>query len=347
MSYKNDFKDTLSTTEFWFQCWLDNFLDGDDGGFWRPQQGTVAIPYLRKTVSVAGLPIPVAAGAANSHTPRYDLLGEPGHELPEILLEMMEALHVDMLEFAYLSPSSRLLSGLMANPSKLRFHTTTCEIAPYVDTTGEWDAYWSSRGKRTRQGWKRLERRLMEKEGARFACLTDWREIEPVWKKILAIEASGWKGRAGSAILQNRDTLNFYTSLARHWSEKGWLRLFVLYHEDQPIAFELSALYKGILHWFKSGYLESFSRFGPGQVLRIQVLRWAFAREDVQIFDMFGPETEAKRKWATGRERLLTLKIFRTSMRGWLAWARFAQAPRLKALLLDIGNRSRKDSPDT
>jgi len=63
----------------------------------------------------------------------------------------------------------------------------------------------------------------------------------------------------------------------------------------------------------------------------MQIPRWAFANETLQIFDMFGPDTEAKRKWATGAEELLSLRIFQPTPLGMLAWLRYAIAPRVKA----------------
>ena len=116
MYYNFSFKGKPSTTEFWFRCWLDDYFDGKDGGFWRPQPGTVVIPHLIKPTKAAGLPLPAAAGTANSHTCRHHLPGEPGHELPEILLAMRQAPHADMLEF--LSPSPRRLEAPLSGIGK-------------------------------------------------------------------------------------------------------------------------------------------------------------------------------------------------------------------------------------
>jgi len=331
MSYNKIFKSTLSNTDYWFDIWLENFGKESEARIWQPDTGDQRprIPYVRKTLSAAGIPVPAASGAVNAHTPRYDILGN-AESLSTSLQEMMNDLGVAMLQFPYLSPVSQLASRIREDSSGLLVHFEHCETAPYVATTGDWDAYWAGRGK-SRREWGRRERKLMNREDTQFTCLTEWQDIAPIWNTILEIEASGWKGRAGSAIIQHRNTLNFYTTLAKHWAEAGCLRLFLLYDEGIPIAFELDAEFNGILHCFKHGYLESHAKAGPGQVLRIQILRWAFANEQVKIFDMFGPDTEAKRKWATHSEDLLTLKVFRPSPLGILAWSRFSLAPRIKA----------------
>ncbi|MGE5027574.1 MAG: GNAT family N-acetyltransferase [Betaproteobacteria bacterium] len=331
------FQPGLSTTAGWFRLWLEAFGNGS-AGIWQDQSpGHPGIPYQRVAQRIGPFYLDAASGAANDHTPRYDILGELTDPAP-VLTRMMESLDVSLLSFHYLSAGSKLLRAVQEKPGRLLHHLDICESAPYVDCTGNWDEYWASRGK-SRTEWGRRERRLMDDQGARLACLSRWDEIAPVFDDILAIEASGWKGQQGSAIAQSPQTRKFYSEAAKSWAGEDRLRLFVLYLQGRPIAFELNALSGGVLNCVKHGYLESCAKMGPGQVLRIQVLRWAFAQPEIALFDMFGPATEAKLKWATGVEDLYTLRIFRRSPGGLLAWARHVAAPRLKATLASVARR--------
>lgn len=318
----------LSTTSTWFDIWLEAFGDVQSG-VWR--SSGLAIPYQIIERRIGPVTVRAATGAANSHTPRYDVLGDLRN--PAALGQMMAELRLDMLEFSYLAANSKLMQAMQRNPNSLIHHVEPCESAPYVDCRGGWDDYWSSRGK-SRTEWGRRERRLMSDMHARFECLTEWPAIEPLFAGILGIEASGWKGRQGSAINQEPATLAFYTRSTREWAAKGMLRLFILFLDNIPVAFELDVEMNGVLNCVKHGYLEDHAKLGPGQVLRTQVLRWAFAQPKVTVFDMFGPSTEAKLKWATGAEPLYTARIFRRTPRGLLAWLRWVAAPYLKAKIL-------------
>lgn len=322
------FAETLSTTPTWFELWMRSFEPAAGTWHHRGADSAVAVPYRVFRQSAFGLPIPTAGAAANSHTPRYDILGTP-IDAVETLSSMMEELGVACLIFPYLSPCSRLLTALSDTGAPLWYSLEPCEVAPYVATSGDWDAYWGTRGN-SRREWGRRERRLLE-DGARIQCLQEWTEVAPIFDSILAIEASGWKGREKSAIVQSEDTRAFYWALAEQWAKDGYLRLFVMYLHDEPIAFELDAEFSGILHCFKHGYQDTYAKRGPGQVLRMHVLRWAFSEPEVKIFDMFGPDTESKRKWATDAETLQTLRVYRKSPRGTLAWARFSLAPRMRS----------------
>ena len=250
------FSHTLSAQQDWFDIWMKHFGTSEPRIWAADPEQTLAIPYIHKKLPIFGIPVPIAMGAVNAHTPRFDLLGKMDSPR-DCLKKMMKELGVAMLYFSYLSPKSTLLTAAGNGIPGLLTHLESCETAPYIETTGDWKTYWANRGK------SRRERKLMNKENIRFTCLRDWHEIAPVFNDILAIEASGWKGREGSAIIQHEDTLGFYTELAHHWEEKGVLRLFLLYEDDIPIAFELDAEYNGILHCFKHGYLESHAKTGP------------------------------------------------------------------------------------
>ncbi|HKO87463.1 MAG TPA: GNAT family N-acetyltransferase [Burkholderiales bacterium] len=322
----NSRDDFISTSPQWFTAWL-KYFGGPAGQLWQDTQSgdRAAIAIQRERATIGPIPIAIGRAAANSHTPRFDALGKLDDA--SSVERLMRDMNVAMLSFPYLSAQSQLLRAVQA--SALLHQVEFCEAAPFIDCRGSWDDYWQSRGK-SRTEWGRRERRLMEDQKARCAMLTQWDEIEPIFEQILAIEASGWKGQEGSAIVQSPQTLGFYKEMARYWSEAGALRLFVLYIGEQAAAFELNAEYRGVLNCIKHGYDEALAKQGPGQVLRMQVLKWAFAQPQIKTFDMYGPQTEAKMKWATGVENLHTLRVFRDSLSGRLAHLRYVGLPKLK-----------------
>lgn len=329
----------LSTTPEWFKHWLHAF-GNVHAGIWHPadSDGQAGIPYQCRLEKVGPFSLSCALGATNSHTPRYDILGEL-NQPAAALSKMMTELDVAFLCFPYVAHNSRLSRAIASADADLLHHIDACESAPFVDCAGSWDEYWKSRGK-SRTEWGRRERRLMEDQGARVACLTAWDDIAPQFHALLEIEASGWKGKEGSAIIQSPQTLAFYTACAQAWAQAGALKFFVMYLQDTPIAFEMNVQTGERLNCVKHGYLAQYAKQGPGQVLRIQVLKWAFEQPDIKCFDMFGPATEAKMKWATGVEDLFTFRIFRRNLPGALAWLRYAIAPKIKAKLRQLRAKS-------
>lgn len=340
---KTEFQQSIFTGQDWYDVWIDAFGGRESGIWqWREQGNAVSVPYVLVTQLIGPFPIRVAKGAANDHTPRFDVIGnvaDPSRMFPR----MMSELDVSYLSFDYLSERSRLMQAIRARPPGLLFQVDLCESSPYVNCELDWRLYWTQLGNSTRSLWARRERRLMGDHGARFHCLLDWAEVKAVLSTIYDIEASGWKGRQGSAIKQNPATLKFYDACVRAWAEKGALRLFLLSLKDEIIAFQLDVLHVGVLTQLKIGYLEKYAKHSPGQVLQLQILRWAFENPEVKIYDMLGgggKALETKLKWATGAEQLYTVRVFRKTPGGWLAWARFVIAPRVKRALYRLAGKT-------
>lgn len=323
--------ETLFATELWFSHWLAAF-GGASSGIWRAGAvDSAAIPYVLETHRVGPLRLKIARAASNAHTPRFDAYGTHP-PTAEALHVMMRSLDVSALIFPYLSGDSRLARTIRAAGSGLRWHCEPCESAPYVDCTGDWQVYLAGRKKSHRANWLSDERRAIS-AGTQFEVLSTWDDVAQVFHDVLQVEAAGWKGRAGSAMLHDAAVRGFYEGLCRDLAELGKLRLF-LYRRDGRIgAFQICALHAGVLSSLKIGFLEDYAKESPGQVLQLWTLKWAFAQPDVCTFDTLGPATDSKLRWATGVEDLVTLYVFRPTPGGVVALARWKIGPQLKERL--------------
>lgn len=334
--------ETLFATELWFSHWLAAF-GGAGAGTWRASEvDGPAISYVLESHRAVPFRLRVARAASNAHTPRFDAFGAQPPTV-EALRDMMRSLGVVALIFPYLSGASRLARTIRAAGRGLRWHCEPCEAAPYVDCTGDWQAYLAGRKKSHRANWLSDERRAIA-AGTEFEVRSAWDDVAPVFDELLRVEASGWKGRAGSAMLHDAAVRGFYEALCRDLAPRGKLRVF-LYRRDGRIgAFQICAVHAGVLSSLKIGFLEDYAKESPGQVLQLWTLKWAFAQPDVRIFDMLGPATESKLRWATGVEDLVTLYVFRPTLGGAVALARWKIGPRLKEHLKRWSASGRADA---
>lgn len=326
--------ETLFSTSEWFAIWAEAFGQGRCR-IWRSSgdSGGVEVPHVRSWIEVAGLRVPSAYAAYNFYSPRYDIIRH--NAATADLDQVMKDLDISCFTFHGVSERSALLDAFPECRDPSRVQREVFEGSPFVDCTREWGSYWSARGKNLRANVGGVEKRLRG-TSVEFSTLTDWKEIEPILPTIYEIEASGWKGARGSAIVQDPRTRSFYDRLVREFSARGLIRLFLLKLDGVTVAFELNTLYRGVLTGLKGGFRESHAKYSPGQLLRHRFLQWAFAQPDILCYDMQGPSSETKQRWATGTEELLTLRAFRRSTKGWLCRTRLVTAPNLKAAILGI-----------
>jgi hypothetical protein len=115
---------------------------------------------------------------------------------------------------------------------------------------------------RTRKEWRRQRRRLEEKgalslvtTGADAAALDDF----------LALEASGWKGRAGTAARTRPELRTFMQRATTDLGDRA--RVHRLLVGDRPAAAAITLQSREYGWFWKIAYDESLSQFSPGVLL--------------------------------------------------------------------------------
>lgn len=174
-----------------------------------------------------------------------------------------------------------------------------------------------------RANFSRREKRLRRRGRLEFAVSAAGPGLWPRLQECFQLEASGWKGRRGTAILDEHSLHRFYRQLAVRLAGQGRFRLFTLALEGRIVAFEYCLAGAGALHALKIGFDESLANASPGQVLRLHLLQAAqghFAR-----YEFLGDDAPWKAEWTAETVRLSHLRAYNCTWRG--------QAVRLRAQL--------------
>ena len=155
------------------------------------------------------------------------------------------------------------------------------------------EAYYNTnvRPKR-RKELRRLRKRLDDQGRVEFSTLAADGPVDDWIHNFLSLEASGWKGRVGSALSSHATTSGFFKEAvtAAHRAEKSeLLRLTV---DGKPIAMLVSFVTPPGRYAFKIAFDEGYARFSPGVLLSIENLR-SLNRPDVEWTDSCAAENHA------------------------------------------------------
>jgi len=133
--------------------------------------------------------------------------------------------------------------------------------------------YESSFRKKKRKELKRLSARLAELGALAFSVLQQPEEVRGWCDDFLALEASGWKGRSGSALALDPAKEAFFREIFREAFGAGKLEAVRLTLDGRPIAMLISFLAPPGAFSFKMAIDEEHARFSPGVLLQIENLR--------------------------------------------------------------------------
>ena len=170
---------------------------------------------------------------------------------------------------------------------------------------------------------QRLRRRLEECGAVEFAAFAAGDDLEEWLADFLALEAAGWKGRAGTAIDQRPAERAFFLEAARESAERGRLMLHALRLDGRPIAMKCNFLASGAAGQGRGGFAfkiahdESFSRFSPGVLLENEHVAHLHAQKDLAWLDSCAAADHPMidRLWPD-RRRIATFLLATGSLRG-------------------------------
>jgi CelD/BcsL family acetyltransferase involved in cellulose biosynthesis len=119
-------------------------------------------------------------------------------------------------------------------------------------------------GVKRRKELRRQRRRLAEIGQLSFTVASAPDEVATALADFLGLEASGWKGHAGTAMAQDADVRRFVETAIGALASRGAARGARLSCGSRPIACVL-ALVSGNVAWsWKVAYDENFAAFSPG-----------------------------------------------------------------------------------
>ena len=121
-------------------------------------------------------------------------------------------------------------------------------------------------------------------------------DIDRYLDTAFRVEASGWKGRRGSSILQNKRLARFFRLYCTVAAVAGHLRLSFLEVDGQAIATQIGVEFGGRYWILKIGYDEKWSKCSPGMQLMMESTRYAF-EQGLEALEFLGSDEEWLRVW--------------------------------------------------
>lgn len=132
---------------------------------------------------------------------------------------------------------------------------------------------------------RRLARRLAETGRIETVSTATGHDLDTALDAYLALEAQGWKGRAGTAMEGNIVTAAFFRAAVGGLARAGQARIDLTLHDGKPIAAGV-VLRSGSRAWYwKTAYDEAFARFSPGLLLSHAIGEATLAEKGVALVD--------------------------------------------------------------
>jgi CelD/BcsL family acetyltransferase involved in cellulose biosynthesis len=189
-------------------------------------------------------------------------------------------------------------AGPLAEGTGLRLKRRSREAAdlPWIDLAshGDWDGYLASRSSHLRKRLRWLDRRLARDHEVRVRR-TETPETLPADVDVLFdLHDRRWQGASTLASPRAR---SFHAAFAAAALERGWLRLWFLELDGEPVASWYGWRLGDRYSFYNGGFDPSLSKLSPGMVLLARVLESSF-EEGARTFDFLLGDESYKSRFA-------------------------------------------------
>jgi CelD/BcsL family acetyltransferase involved in cellulose biosynthesis len=180
--------------------------------------------------------------------------------------------------------------------------------------------------------------RRLEKDGFRvnFADYSDSQAFSKGMRSFFELHQKRWISKGFSGVYAEEKTRNFALDIAKSFSQKGWLGLYLLELSDKPVSALYGFKYKSKFYSYLSGFDPAYRRYSVGKLLLSHAINECI-KEGLTEFDFMCGGEEYKDRWNTltrwNQQVILTKKGSLASFQNKLYKEYWHQGNRLKYIL--------------
>ncbi|MGH2796415.1 MAG: GNAT family N-acetyltransferase [Thermoleophilaceae bacterium] len=179
---------------------------------------------------------------------------------------------------------------------------------PFIELRGQtWDDYMASRSRNVRSQIRRKTRALEREHGAAFRRTAGPAELDRDLDSLFCLHDARWRAHGGSTLASERSRA-FHRDFAAAALERGWLRLWLLEVDSEPVAAWYGWCLGGRYSYYQAGFSPRWGRFSVGFVLLAHTMRMA-VDEGVEEYDLLRGAEAYKARFATAERRVHTVVV--------------------------------------
>lgn len=243
------------------------------------------------------------------------ILTEREMECVRLLLDYLNA-HTDWdyLELRDISENTVSANLLRKTPAKEPFQYQSEErvldLCPYMNLPDSIEMFMKRLRGDMRRNLRRRMRRLSEKYQVRVKTHSDFNSLKNAMHTFFELHQKRWRTKGVPGVFAHETVRNFHVDVAKSFAEKGWLNLYFLTADDEPVAVIYSFDYEQKKYEYLTGFDPEYSRYGVANLLRMHVIEECI-QKGLREYDLMRGDEPYKRNWGTDSKKNLEIRWIR------------------------------------
>jgi hypothetical protein len=191
---------------------------------------------------------------------------------------------------------------------------------PWIDLDDSWIDPLGKLSSSWRSSLRRGRRKAEEMGSVKFnVTAPSPKELPAMLAEMFRVEAANWKGKSGSALLNDSHRRQFYEQYAATACEKGILRISFMRIGGHVVATQLAVESRGGFWLLKVGYDETYAKCSPGNLLLVETLKYAAAHR-LRSYEFLGTSEPWTQVWTRQIRPCVTVAAYPKNCRGGVAF---------------------------
>jgi CelD/BcsL family acetyltransferase involved in cellulose biosynthesis len=224
----------------------------------------------------------------------------------------------DWIELKEISESAaKLFVNIFSHDfSDLTLKMEVCNSCPYVVLPASINLLMEKLSQKMRQN---LTRRLREMRKDYRVELKRYDEagysVKQAMTFLARLNKARWsvRGMPGSLNEKCDDFGNFQIDVAERFAEKGWLGLYFLMANDEPVSAEYTFEYGGKVYAYLSGFDPGYSRYSVGNLI-VMLLLERLIKDGFGEYDMLRGDEPYKFAWTNTYRQNFEIRLVRRTL---------------------------------
>jgi CelD/BcsL family acetyltransferase involved in cellulose biosynthesis len=242
----------------------------------------------------------------------------------------------DCIELRDIPENSKCLQLLSKMSNSNPIHMFTRAQCPYVSLPKSYDVFLKGLSSKLRKDLRRNLRRLDRSFKVEFAEYSEAQSFNEGMNCFFRLHQKRWESKGFSGVFDHQKIRDFHLDIAKSFSQKGWLGLFLLNLSNDPAASLYGFKYQSKFYYYLSGFDPRYRKYSVGNLLISHIISKCIQGRLREFDFMRGAETYKDRWNSTARwnhQAVLTRKGLLANFENWLYKQYWHQGNRLKYLL--------------
>lgn len=204
-----------------------------------------------------------------------------------------------------------IIPGLLGKISETvpRFELIEGKSCPYITLPSSLDALMQKLGRNFRYNLRRYMRKLQKDFGhIELKRYDQFASVAEAMNIFFKLHQERWKAKGRPGALATQEVRDFFAEVAMLFANKGWLALYFLTANDEPIAVQYCFEYEHKMYNWLPGFDPSYAKYRVGNLLTLDIIERSINR-GLEEYDFMKGDEAYKFEWTNENRRNLGIRF--------------------------------------